>query len=122
MPVVEPSLTTGSCSTSLLIIMLANDFNTYDLYVFQRVVIPPPDWTGYPPLNLYMYAGPGPMPGPWYPSPGPAPAPAPVYYTVKSGDTLYGIAVMYGTTVYALRSANGLTGSLIYPGMKLRIP
>lgn len=44
-------------------------------------------------------------------------------YTVKSGDTLYGIAQRLGTTVDALRDANdlGRSGSII-PGRKLKIP
>jgi LysM repeat protein len=43
-------------------------------------------------------------------------------YTVKSGDTLYGIARKFGTTVAALQSANGLTGGLIRVGQVLKIP
>ncbi len=43
-------------------------------------------------------------------------------YTVRSGDSLWAIANRYGTTVSALRSANGLSGSTIYAGQKLLIP
>ncbi len=43
-------------------------------------------------------------------------------YTVRSGDTLYGIAARSGTTVQALMSANRLSGSLIYVGQTLTIP
>jgi membrane-bound lytic murein transglycosylase D len=43
-------------------------------------------------------------------------------YTVRSGDTLYDIALHYGITVTALRRANGLSSSRIYPGKVLRIP
>ncbi len=42
--------------------------------------------------------------------------------TVKSGDTLYLLAVRYGTTVQALRQANGLGSDAIYPGQRLVIP
>lgn len=42
--------------------------------------------------------------------------------TIKSGDTLSGLAATYGTTVAALMSANGLTSSLIYAGRTLVIP
>lgn len=41
---------------------------------------------------------------------------------VNPGDSLYTISRSYGTTVEALRSANGLTGDSIYPGQKLYIP
>ncbi len=44
------------------------------------------------------------------------------HHVVKPGETLYGIAGMYGTTVDALMKANGLTSSLIYAGQKLVIP
>jgi LysM repeat protein len=43
-------------------------------------------------------------------------------YTVKSGDTLYEIAVTYGTTVEALKQLNKLTSSTLHPGQVLRIP
>ena len=43
-------------------------------------------------------------------------------YTVKSGDTLSGIAARYGTTVSALKSANGIKdANLIYPGQVLKL-
>lgn len=44
------------------------------------------------------------------------------YYTVKAGDTLYLLAIRYGTTVQALREANGIYTDLIYPGQRLLIP
>ncbi len=43
-------------------------------------------------------------------------------YTVRSGDTLYDIARTHGVTATALRRANGLSTSRIYPGKVLRIP
>ncbi|WP_223756616.1 LysM peptidoglycan-binding domain-containing protein [Myxococcus sp. RHSTA-1-4] len=44
-------------------------------------------------------------------------------YTVKSGDTLGGIASRYGTTVSALQKANGISNpNLIQVGQKLTIP
>lgn len=43
-------------------------------------------------------------------------------HTVRKGDTLSGIAKKYGTTVNELRSVNGIKGSLIRIGQKLRIP
>lgn len=43
-------------------------------------------------------------------------------YTVKKGDTLYGIAKKNGSTVAKIKSANGLSGDLIRPGQSLKVP
>jgi murein DD-endopeptidase MepM/ murein hydrolase activator NlpD len=43
-------------------------------------------------------------------------------YTVQSGDTLNRVANRTGTTVAALRQANGLTGDNIRIGQTLRVP
>ena len=43
-------------------------------------------------------------------------------YTVRRGDTLSVIADRTGTTIQALRAANGLRGDLIRAGQKLQIP
>ncbi|MCS6773926.1 MAG: LysM peptidoglycan-binding domain-containing protein [Thermoflexales bacterium] len=43
-------------------------------------------------------------------------------YVVQPGDTLFRVALNHGTTVSALRAANGLRSNLIYPGQVLRIP
>ncbi|UNK72106.1 LysM peptidoglycan-binding domain-containing protein [Microbacterium sp. H1-D42] len=51
-----------------------------------------------------------------------APAAKPKTHKVAAGDTLFGIATKYGTTVSVLLSANGLSsGSIIYPGQTLRL-
>ncbi|MBF0813849.1 LysM peptidoglycan-binding domain-containing protein [Staphylococcus xylosus] len=42
-------------------------------------------------------------------------------YTVKSGDTLSGIAARYGTTYQKIMSLNGLSNFNIYPGQKLKV-
>ena len=43
-------------------------------------------------------------------------------HTVKPGDSLYTIAAKYGTTVSALRAANGISGNTIRDGKTLVIP
>lgn len=48
--------------------------------------------------------------------------PAAQTYTVKSGDTLSGIAAKYGTTWQALQQINGIAdANKIYPGQVLRV-
>ncbi|MCA9492624.1 MAG: LysM peptidoglycan-binding domain-containing protein, partial [Myxococcales bacterium] len=42
-------------------------------------------------------------------------------YTVRSGDSLGAIATRYGCTVSQLKSWNGLSGSVIQPGQKLKV-
>lgn len=52
-----------------------------------------------------------------------APTPTSVEYTVKSGDTLYRIAINHKVTVEAIVKENNLPNShLISPGQVLRIP
>lgn len=47
---------------------------------------------------------------------------APVYYTIRPGDTLSGIALKYGTTVTALARLNGISDpDKIYAGDRIRI-
>jgi LysM repeat protein len=43
-------------------------------------------------------------------------------HTVKSGDSLSSIASRYGTSVSALKSANGISGTMIRDGKSLVIP
>ncbi len=43
-------------------------------------------------------------------------------HTVRKGDSLSAIAHRYGSSVSAIRQANGLRGSLIHPGQNLIVP
>jgi peptidoglycan endopeptidase LytE len=43
-------------------------------------------------------------------------------YTVKPGDTLYGISKSFGVSTEALKKANALEGNLIHPKQVLTIP
>lgn len=59
----------------------------------------------------------------------PAGVPAAAHHLVVAGDTLWGIAVAHTLpgedvrrTVSDIRRANGLQGSLIYPGQVLQVP
>lgn len=47
---------------------------------------------------------------------------APTSHTVKSGESLDRIARRYGTSVEALQKANGIKGSTIQPGDKIKLP
>lgn len=54
---------------------------------------------------------------------GPAPSPSVGTYTVERGDTLYRIALKFGTTYGALAMANGMSSPfVIMPGQVLNIP
>ncbi|MEN2465617.1 N-acetylmuramoyl-L-alanine amidase [Ornithinibacillus sp. JPR2-1] len=43
-------------------------------------------------------------------------------HVVKKGDTLWGISQKYNTTVAVLKSLNKISGDLIVPGQKLKLP
>lgn len=72
-----------------------------------------------------VYAGqslciPGNVPAP---APNPPPPACGVYYTVKWGDTLSGIAARYGVLMSAIMQANNIANAnYVYAGMILKIP
>jgi N-acetylmuramoyl-L-alanine amidase len=80
----------------------------------------------YPGQKIKIGAGTSAAPAPAAPSAPAAPAPAAPSsgsYTIKSGDTLSGIAAKHGVKLSDILSANRLTmSSIIYPGNKLVIP
>ena len=56
-------------------------------------------------------------------TPGHSPTAGPIIHVVQRGETLYGIAARYGTTVSAIVAANRLTNpNRIYVGQRLVIP
>jgi LysM repeat protein len=67
--------------------------------------------------------GTGAPPAPPAPPPAPPPPTGTTSYTVQPGDTLYRIALRFGTTAQAIAQLNNITNiNLIYVGQVLRIP
>jgi LysM repeat protein len=63
------------------------------------------------------------LPSPTEPLPTPSPTRTEsIEYTVRDGDTLFGIALAHGVSVETLQAANDLTGETIVPGQVLIIP
>jgi LysM repeat protein len=89
--------------TTVEAIRVANDLSDdHSIYVGQRLVIPT---SGEAPATTASAATTGGA------------------YIVQRGDTLIGIALRYGVSVWELMHANGLTGPhLIYAGQRLFIP
>jgi LysM repeat protein len=77
--------------------------------------------------NAWLYVGQRlTIPGGGTPGAQPAPSNPPSNtgstYVVKAGNTLFSIARWHGTSVSALRAANGLHSNTIYVGQRLTIP
>jgi hypothetical protein len=80
---------------------------------------PVPAPYGTPPVAIAPYT-------PGTTTPDPAPAPSPDLngnvYTIKAGDSLWGIARKFGTSVNAVKETNGMTSNTIIEGRSLIIP
>jgi LysM repeat protein len=107
--IVQPGETMYSIAhryqVTVAVILQANNLTTVNIFVYQRLIIPPVGWAGTPPLVVVPHV----------------PAPSRVH-VVKPGDTLFSIARIYGTTVQAIMQCNGLTSSNIRVGQTLKIP
>ena len=88
-----------------------------------------PEGAPYQPLPNVLNAPPAPIPS--LPGGGPAPIPAfpdtvpganTVPHNVAKGDSLWGLAKRYNTTVEAIQAANGISGTNIQAGQTLQIP
>lgn len=97
------------CGTTLDALMAANGLTGSIIFSGQQLIIPG--------------AGSAPAPAATGNTPAPVVNSGGGTYTVVSGDTLYGIARKFNTTVDALRSANGIpTTNFIRVGQVLTIP
>jgi LysM repeat protein len=56
------------------------------------------------------------------PEPTATPSASEFTYVVRTGDTLWGLAIRFGTTVEAIKARNSLTSDMIYKGDELTIP
>ena len=89
--------------TTVAAIMRANGLRSSVIYAGQRLKIPGASSSGSA-------------------SSGTSQAPSGGTYTVRRGDTLSGIAAWHGTTVAAIKRANGLRSNIIYAGQRLKVP
>ncbi|HBY97929.1 MAG: LysM peptidoglycan-binding domain-containing protein [Ardenticatenaceae bacterium] len=78
--------------TTVRAIMVANALRSTTIFVGQRLVIPP----GVPPTRVTTYC-------------------------VRPGDTLWGIARRFGTTIQSIIALNGLRSTTIFVGQCLRV-
>lgn len=79
---------------------------------FQPLPGVPQPGTAYPPAHANPDAGLADTP----------PAEGGINHTVVSGDSLWGLARKYGTTIEAIQAANGMTNTTIRTGQSLIIP
>lgn len=94
--------------------IIDNSFNDTNTQTSVQQVQPTAPTTSV----IVITATPVPNPG----DPLARPETGPIQYTVVSGDTLFGIAQRYNTTVNDIMIVNGLTSHTIMPGQVLNIP
>lgn len=85
------------------------------------VRVSPPSSSSSSSSRATVASTPKPAPKPT-PKPKPKPTSSTVVHTVKSGDTLYGLALRYKTTVAKIKSSSGISSDLLRIGQKLKIP
>ena len=106
-------------NVSIAAIVQANGIaNPNLIYVGQQLIIPTGGVTPVPPTAVPPTVPPG------QPTATPQPPPTGTgTYVVQRGDTLYRIALRFGTTVQAIAAQNGIANpNLIFVGQVLRIP
>jgi len=111
-------LIAGKYGTTVDAIVQANGLSDANyIYVGQQLIIPGAGG------NTTASSGGGGGGSAGTSAPAPAPSGGRTNYVVESGDTLYGIAGRFGTSVSAIAAANGLDNpNYIYPGQQLTIP
>jgi len=106
-------------------IMTANGLKDDNIRIGEELIIPLPTPTPRPATNPPPAAPSTPTPLSMQSPPTPAtPAETPgvIRHIVKRGDTLIGIAGIYGATVDAIRLANQLDGDMLSIGQELIVP
>ena len=98
--------------TTVAAIMDANCLTTSSIYSGQRLYLPVVPVPPPPPPTL----------APTPTSCSPQPPAGWVLYTVQSGDSLYGLAQRYQTTVLRIQQVNCLSGYVISAGQQLYLP
>lgn len=100
--------------TTALAIVHANCLYSYYLFPGQRLFLPPP----LPPTATPTPRPPTPTSTPCTPTP----PDQWVSYVVQPGDTLYSLALRYGTSIQEIMEVNCLASDYLYAGQRLYLP